>query len=137
MASRPRKRASSSLSAWCVGGRARAHMHEATLPCNAFVETLFVYPSIHPSIHPRHSSSSLSGTASPKYMVGTNAATGTLPQHTPHSHIITAPPTRWWTPPLSSKVPVVIDVLFKYWIFIGLNKISPGAVVTIKQIDTH
>ncbi|GAX83742.1 hypothetical protein CEUSTIGMA_g11167.t1 [Chlamydomonas eustigma] len=34
-------------------------------------------------------------------------------------------------------VPVVIDVFFKYWIFIGLNKISPGAVVTIKQIDTH
>jgi len=34
-------------------------------------------------------------------------------------------------------VPVAIDVLFKYWIFIGLNKISPGAVVTIKQIDRH
>ncbi|KAG1671691.1 hypothetical protein FOA52_007483 [Chlamydomonas sp. UWO 241] len=34
-------------------------------------------------------------------------------------------------------VPVVIDVCFKYWIFVGLNKISPGAVVTIKQIDTH
>jgi len=34
-------------------------------------------------------------------------------------------------------VPVVIDVFFKYWIFVGLNKISPGAVVTIKQIDTH
>lgn len=31
-------------------------------------------------------------------------------------------------------VPVVIDVLFKYWIFIGLNRISPGAVVTIKQV---
>lgn len=31
-------------------------------------------------------------------------------------------------------VPVVIDVFFKYWIFIGLNKISPGAVVTIKQV---
>ena len=36
-----------------------------------------------------------------------------------------------------AQVPVVIDVFFKYWIFIGLNKISPGAVVTIKQIDTH
>ncbi len=34
-------------------------------------------------------------------------------------------------------VPVVIDVCFKYWIFVGLNKISPGAVVTIKQVDTH
>jgi len=34
-------------------------------------------------------------------------------------------------------VPVVIDVFFKYWIFIGLNRISPGAVVTIKQVDTH
>lgn len=34
-------------------------------------------------------------------------------------------------------VPVVIDVFFKYWIFTGLNKISPGAVVTIKQVDTH
>ena len=34
-------------------------------------------------------------------------------------------------------IPVVLDVLFKYWIFIGLNKISPGAVVTIKQIDRH
>jgi hypothetical protein len=31
-------------------------------------------------------------------------------------------------------VPVVIDVFFKYWIFIGLNRISPGAVVTIKQV---
>lgn len=34
-------------------------------------------------------------------------------------------------------VPVVIDVFFKYWIFVGLNKISPGAVVTIKQIERH
>jgi hypothetical protein len=25
----------------------------------------------------------------------------------------------------------------QYWIFIGLNKISPGAVVTIKQLDRH
>ena len=39
--------------------------------------------------------------------------------------------------PRGVQVPVVIDVFFKYWIFIGLNKISPGAVVTIKQIDTH
>lgn len=31
-------------------------------------------------------------------------------------------------------VPVLIDVFFKYWIFIGLNRISPGAVVTIKQV---
>lgn len=38
---------------------------------------------------------------------------------------------------LPPQIPVVIDVFFKYWIFIGLNKISPGAVVTIKQIDTH
>ena len=35
------------------------------------------------------------------------------------------------------QIPVVIDVFFKDWIFIGLNKLSPGAVVTIKQIDTH
>ena len=34
-------------------------------------------------------------------------------------------------------VPVIIDVLFKYWIFIGLNRISPGAVVTIKVVDRH
>ncbi|WIA38714.1 hypothetical protein OEZ86_002014 [Tetradesmus obliquus] len=34
-------------------------------------------------------------------------------------------------------VPIAIDVWFKYWIFIGLNKISPGAVVTIKQLDRH
>lgn len=34
-------------------------------------------------------------------------------------------------------VPVLIDVCFKYWIFIGLNKISPSAVVTIKQVDRH
>lgn len=34
-------------------------------------------------------------------------------------------------------VPVVIDVFFKYWIFIGLNKISPGAVVTIKQASVR
>ncbi|KAJ9505099.1 hypothetical protein QJQ45_020834 [Haematococcus lacustris] len=31
-------------------------------------------------------------------------------------------------------VPVVIDVFFKYWIFIGLNRISPGAVITLKQL---
>lgn len=34
-------------------------------------------------------------------------------------------------------VPVVIDVFFKFWIFSGLNKISPSAVVTIKQLDRH
>jgi len=34
-------------------------------------------------------------------------------------------------------IPIAIDVIFKYWIFIGLNKISPGAVVTIKQLDRH
>lgn len=34
-------------------------------------------------------------------------------------------------------VPVIVDVFFKYWIFIGLNRISPGAVVTIKQVDRH
>ncbi|KAI8471925.1 MAG: CemA family-domain-containing protein [Monoraphidium minutum] len=34
-------------------------------------------------------------------------------------------------------IPIAIDVFFKYWIFIGLNKISPGAVVTIKQLDRH
>lgn len=32
-------------------------------------------------------------------------------------------------------VPVIIDVFFKYWIFIGLNKISPGAVVTIRNVS--
>jgi len=34
-------------------------------------------------------------------------------------------------------IPIAIDVAFKYWIFKGLNKISPSAVVTIKQIDRH
>ena len=34
-------------------------------------------------------------------------------------------------------VPIAIDVTFKYWIFKGLNKISPGAVVTIKALDRH
>jgi hypothetical protein len=34
-------------------------------------------------------------------------------------------------------LPVALDVALKYWIFTGLNKISPGAVVTIKQIDRH
>ena len=32
---------------------------------------------------------------------------------------------------------IAIDVAFKYWIFKGLNKISPGAVVTIKALDRH
>ena len=34
-------------------------------------------------------------------------------------------------------IPIAIDVAFKYWIFKGLNRISPGAVVTIKALDRH
>lgn len=34
-------------------------------------------------------------------------------------------------------IPILVDVMFKYWIFTGLNKISPGAVVTLKHIDRH
>ncbi|MEW5319500.1 MAG: hypothetical protein WDW38_010647 [Sanguina aurantia] len=36
-----------------------------------------------------------------------------------------------------SIVPVTMDCLLKYWLFVGLNKTSPGAVVTIKAIDRH
>lgn len=52
-----------------------------------------------------------------------------------HAHSTCADDLIWFD--FCSQVPVVIDVMFKYWIFVGLNKISPGAVVTIKQIDTH
>lgn len=34
-------------------------------------------------------------------------------------------------------VPVSMDVMFKYWIFNSLNKISPEAVVTIKAMNRH
>lgn len=34
-------------------------------------------------------------------------------------------------------VPVVLDSLFKYWIFVGLNKIDPAAAVTLRQMDRH
>lgn len=34
-------------------------------------------------------------------------------------------------------VPVLMDALFKYWIFVGLNKIDPAAAVTLRQMDRH
>ena len=34
-------------------------------------------------------------------------------------------------------VPVVLDSLFKYWIFVGLNKVDPAAAVTLRQMDRH
>lgn len=34
-------------------------------------------------------------------------------------------------------VPVLLDSLFKYWIFVGLNKIDPAAAVTLRQMDRH
>lgn len=34
-------------------------------------------------------------------------------------------------------VPVLLDSLFKYWIFVGLNKIDPAAAVTLKMMDRH
>lgn len=34
-------------------------------------------------------------------------------------------------------VPVLLDSLFKYWIFVGLNKQSPAAAVTLKMMDRH
>lgn len=34
-------------------------------------------------------------------------------------------------------VPVFLDSLFKYWIFVELNKIDPAAAVTLRQMDRH
>jgi len=34
-------------------------------------------------------------------------------------------------------VPVLLDSMFKYWIFVGLNKIDPAAAVTLRQMDRH
>lgn len=34
-------------------------------------------------------------------------------------------------------VPVVLDSLFKVWIFLGLNKQDPAAAVTLRQLDRH
>ena len=34
-------------------------------------------------------------------------------------------------------VPVLLDSLFKYWIFVELNKIDPAAAVTLRQMDRH
>lgn len=34
-------------------------------------------------------------------------------------------------------VPVLLDSLFKYWIFVGLNKVDPAAAVTLRQMDRH
>lgn len=34
-------------------------------------------------------------------------------------------------------VPVLLDSLFKYWIFVGLNRIDPAAAVTLRQMDRH
>ena len=34
-------------------------------------------------------------------------------------------------------VPVLLDSLFKYWIFVGLNKVDPAAAVTLRQVNRH
>lgn len=34
-------------------------------------------------------------------------------------------------------VPVVMDAIFKYWIFKGLNRQNPAAAVTLKSMDRH
>ena len=34
-------------------------------------------------------------------------------------------------------VPVLLDSLFKYWIFVELNKVDPAAAVTLRQMDRH
>ncbi|PRW20451.1 Chloroplast envelope membrane [Chlorella sorokiniana] len=34
-------------------------------------------------------------------------------------------------------VPVLLDSLFKVWIFVGLNKADPAAAVTLRQMDRH
>lgn len=34
-------------------------------------------------------------------------------------------------------VPVTLDALFKYWIFKGLNRQSPAAAVTLRNMDRH
>lgn len=34
-------------------------------------------------------------------------------------------------------IPVLLDTLFKVWIFTGLNKVDPAAAVTLKQMDRH
>ena len=34
-------------------------------------------------------------------------------------------------------VPVFLDSMFKYWIFVGLNKVDPAAAVTLKYFNRH
>lgn len=34
-------------------------------------------------------------------------------------------------------IPVVLDSIFKYWIFVGLNRKDPAATVTLKSMDRH
>lgn len=34
-------------------------------------------------------------------------------------------------------VPVVLDSIFKYWIFVGLNRRDPAATVTLRSMDRH
>jgi hypothetical protein len=34
-------------------------------------------------------------------------------------------------------IPVLLDSLFKYWIFVELNKIDPAAAVTLRNMDRH
>jgi len=36
-----------------------------------------------------------------------------------------------------SVVPVFMDACFKYWIFKGLNRKSPGAAVTLRTMNRH
>lgn len=34
-------------------------------------------------------------------------------------------------------VPVVMDAIFKYWIFKGLNRENPAAAATLRSMDRH
>lgn len=34
-------------------------------------------------------------------------------------------------------IPVILDSIFKYWIFVGLNRKDPAATVTLKSMDRH
>lgn len=34
-------------------------------------------------------------------------------------------------------VPVVMDAIFKYWIFKGLNGQNPAAAATLRSMDRH
>ena len=36
-----------------------------------------------------------------------------------------------------SFVPILLDTLFKLWLFTSLNKQSPSTVVTVREMDRH